>query len=214
MGTSRLGLYNTALGYLEERKLLNLTENRESRRYMDDEFDDNNLFCLSQGNWNFAKREIMLDASATQIPNFGYAYAFPKPTDWNHTFMVSDNEAYDPLLRDYTDQNGFWYANISPIYVRYISRDPNYGLNLGIWTPAYVEYVATRLAFKCAPRLKQSLDKVAAIKKEMKEAKMTASSTDSQDLPPGKPPFGTWVMSRAPRGSILPMGSPFGSNED
>lgn len=215
MGTSQLSLYNKALRHLEERKLVSLTENRESRRYLDDEFEDNNLYCLSQGNWNFAKREIMIDASSTQIPNFGYAYAFQKPSDWNHTFMVSDNDAYDPLARDYTDQNGFWYANITPLYIRYISNDPDYGLNLGIWTPAYIEYVAARLARLCAPRLKQDQSKVDYLEtKVLRRAKAEAVSTDSQDLPPGKPPYGTWVQSRAPRGSILPMGSPFGSNED
>ena len=214
MGTSKLALYNKALGYLEERKLASLAENRESRRAMDDEYDDNNLYCVSQGNWNHAIRMVELDAELTQVPNFGPAYAFKKPSDWNHTFQVSDNESFDPLLRNFQDQNGYWFTDITPIYVKYVSNDVNYGLNLGLWTPAYVEYVSCRLAFKVCPRLKQSMDKIKSLKAELKSVKAEAVSTDSQDNPPGKPPYGTWVMSRAPRGSILPIGSPFAGNDD
>lgn len=209
MGASQLSIYNAALRYLEERKLASLTENREPRRYMDDEFNENNLFCISQGNWNFAMRRVELDASTTQTPNFGFAFAYPKPADWNHTFQVSDNESYNPLLREWTDQNGYWYADISPIYVDYVSNDPNYGLNFGMWTPPFFEYVAARLAWLCAPRLKQNMAKVDRIEKAMKSAKATAINKDSQDLPPGMIPYGTWTQSRAPRGSITPLGNPY-----
>lgn len=209
MSASQLSIYNGALRHLEERKLASLTENREPRRYMDDEYAENNLFCLSQGNWNFAMREQMLDASTAEVPNFGFAYAFPKPSDWNHTFQIADNESYNPLLRNFTDQNNFWYADISPIYARFVSNDPNYGLNLALWTPAFTEYVIARLAWLCAPRLKQSEAKVDRITKTMKAAKATAVNTDSKDLPPGQTPYGTWTMSRAPRGSIVPLGNPY-----
>ena len=214
MAASQLAIYNKALRWLEERKLLSLTENREPRRYMDDEYDDNNLYCLSQGNWNHAMREVELQAETAITPNFGYAYVFAKPNDINHTFQIADNEQYDPLLRGYTDQNNYWYANISPIYVRYISQDPNYGLNLSLWQPTFTEYVAARLAFLCAPRLKQSIDKVQAIEKILRRAKADALSNDAQELPPGKPSWGTWVQSRAPRGSILPVGAPFAGYDD
>ncbi len=209
MGASRLGIYNKALRFLEERKLVSLTENRESRRYLDDEFDDNNHYCLGQGYWNHAIRMVMLDADTTEIPNFGPAYAFRKPADCDHTFQISDNEGFNPLLRGFTDQNGFWFANITPIYVKYVSNSPDYGLNLGMWAQSFTEYVAARLAFLCAPRLKQDLNKVAAIEKQMKRAKAEALSTDAQDNPPGEVPYGTWVMSRAPRGSIRAVGAPF-----
>ncbi len=214
MGTSALSLFNKALRYLGERKLASLNENRESFRYLQDEYSDNNLFCISQGNWNYAMREAEFQAEDAISPNFGYAYVFQKPVDWNHTFQVSDNEAFDPLLRDYTDQNNFWYSNIATIYVKYISIDPNYGLNLGLWTPAFVEYVACRLAWTYVPRL-QDKDKIKMINDALKRAKAEALSTDSQDLPPGKPSWNTWVLSRAPRGSVVPWGSPVpGSGDD
>lgn len=199
MGTSRLGLYNAALRWLEERKLASLTEAREPRRYLDDEFDENNLYCLSQGNWNFAMREIQVGPDTSVTPNFGFNFVFPKPADWNHTFQIASTESFDPLLRNYTDQNGFWFAYTPVLYVRYVSQDPNYGLNLALWTPAFTEYVAARLAWLLGPRIKQSEDKVEALRKLMVSARGEALSTDSQDLPPGKPPYGSWTLARAPR---------------
>lgn len=209
MGASRLSIYNGALRYLQERKLASLTENREPRRYMDDEFDGNNLFCLSQGNWTFALNQVELQASTTLIPNFSLAYAFPIPGDLDHIYQLADNESYNPLLRTYTVQNNIIYADISPIYLTYVSNGPNYGLNLGLWTPPFIDYVQARLAWLCVPRLKQKQETIDAVTKIMKDAKATAVNKDSQGLPPGQTPYGTWVQSRAPRGSITPLGNPY-----
>lgn len=199
MGASRLSIYNGALRWLEERKLMSLTENREPRRYMDDEFDENNLFCLAEGNWNFAIKEVQMGPEETAIPNFGFNFAFKKPLDWNHTYQVSGNEGFDPLLRHYTDEHGFWYSNSPILYVRYVSQDPNYGLNMGLWSPSFVQYVEARLAWLCAGRLKQKQNLIDRLAKLVKTTRAEAISTDSQDLPPGKVPYGTWTLARAPR---------------
>lgn len=201
MGASRLSIYNGALRWLEERKLKSLTENREPRRYMDDEFDENNLFCLAEGNWNFAIREIQIGPEQSTLPNFGYNFIFRKPLDWNHTFMVAGNEGFDPLLRHWTDQKGFWFSNSPIMYVRYVSSDPHYGLNMALWTPAFIQYVEARLAWLCAGRLKQKQNIIDVLEKLVKTTRAEAINTDSQDLPPGKVPYGTWTLARTPRGN-------------
>lgn len=209
MAASQLGIYNRALAYLGQRKLASLQENREPLRYMNDEYAKNNEFCLSEGNWVWSMKLVELQASTTVVPNFGYAFAFPKPADVNHTYQVSDNEVFDPLLRYFTDMNNIWYADITPIYVAYVSNETNYGLNLAMWSDPFFEFVACRLAWLCAPRILQDRGKVAAIAKDLKLAKAVAVNKDSQNTPPGKIPFGTWVMGRAPRGSITPLATPY-----
>ena len=213
-GGSQLGIYNKALRHLEERKLLSLTEPREPRRYLDDEWGDAILFVLSQGYWKHAVRLQKIDASATNIPQFGFEYAFPKPADWISTFQIADNEGFEPLMRRYDDANNFWYSDITPIYAKFISSDPSYGLDMSLWTPGFSEYLAIYLAWLCAPRLKQSTEKVEVIEKRMKMIRIESLAKDAMDLPTGKIPYGTWVQSRAPRGSILPVGNPFGGIED
>lgn len=213
-GASQLGIYNKSLRHLEERKLLSLQENREPLRYLNDEWQDAVNFCLYQGYWNFSIRLQEIPADTTQGPNFGFEYSFAKPADWVRTFQIADNDHFMPLLRNYSDQNNVWYADISPIYVKFISNDPNFGLNMSLWTPGFVEYLAAYLARLLVPRIKQAESKIDRLDKVLKQARAAAKATDAMDLPPGQIPYGTWVMSRAPRGSILPYGSPFPGSVD
>lgn len=214
-GASQLGCYQKALRWLEERPLVNLNENRESLRLLNAEWSDALLYILAQGYWKIAIRTTQGIASTELTPNFGYLYAFPKPDDWVATYQVADNEVFQPLLRDFDDANGVWYCNVSLAYFKYVSSDPNYGLNLAMWTPGMVEYLAAYLAKLCCPRLKQSQDKIDRIEKIEKKARSVALSRDAMDLPPGQMPYGTWVQARAPRGSILPYGAPYPwANED
>jgi hypothetical protein len=214
MGATQMGVYNKALRHLEERKLAALTEQREPLRYLNDEWSDAVEFCLFQGFWNFSIRNQQNNASTQNVPNFGYIFAFPKPTDWVKTFMIADNSDYNPTLRRYDDQNNFWYADVTPLYTKFISNDPNFGLNMALWTPGFIEYLAAYLAWLCAPRLKQAQDKVDRLEKLQKKKRTEAIAIDAMDLPPGQFPVGTWVQSRAPRGSILPIGGPFGLEDD
>jgi hypothetical protein len=209
VGATQLGVYNKALRFLEERKLASLTENREPRRYLDDEWADAVIYCLSQGYWKHSIRNVQMNAEVNQNPNFGFQFAFLKPDDWISTFQVADNEVYMPLLRRYDDQNNYWYSDITPIYVKYTSSDPRFGLNMALWTPNFVEYLAGYLAQLLCPRIKQAADKIDRIDKLVVRLRREGLAKDAMDLPPGKIPYGDWVMSRAPRGSILPYGNPY-----
>ena len=214
MAASQLGVYNKALRWLGERKLVSLSENRESLRYLNDEWSDAIEFVLAAAYWKHAIRNIEAPAETTQSPNFGFEYVFAKPSDWVQTYQVADNEVYEPLLRRYDDINNYWYADISPLYIKYVSNDPDFGLNMSLWTPGFIEYLAIYLASLCAPRLTQAANKIDMIEKKLKSIRTVAIARDAMDLPPGKPPYGTWVQSRAPRGSILPYGSPYPWGED
>lgn len=204
MAASQMSIYNKALRWLEERPLASLTENREPRRLLDAEWQDAILYVLSQGYWKHAIRTIQANAEPNQAPNFGYLYAFLKPDDWVATCQVSDNTIFQPLLREYDDQNNYWYSYITPIYVKYVSNAPQFGLNMAMWTPGFVEYLSAYLAQLLAPRIKQAENKIATIDKVVKRLRAQGLSKDAMDLPPGKPPAGTWIMSRAPRGSCYP----------
>src|SRR3989304_2928798 len=102
---SRLSLYNQALTeHLEERRLVSLTENREARRVMDDVWDGPTIKgCLSAGLWNFAIRSAMYAASPSIEPDFGYRYAFDKPTDWVRTAAVASDEYFKEPLTEFND---------------------------------------------------------------------------------------------------------------
>lgn len=193
---SRLGLYNKALRHLGERKLASLTESREPRRYLDDEYDDCVAYCLEQGLWNFAVRSSEFDASASAETSFGYGYAFERPADWVRTIDLSGDAYFAQPLRRYLDENGFWYADLSSIFARYISNHPDFGLNLAIWPETFVEYVGAELGYRVAYRITQYRELRDDIKKEAKRLRIDARSKDAMNEPAGTPPSGTWVRSR------------------
>ena len=206
MAASQLGTYNKALRHLEERQLLNLTENREPRRLLDAEWSDAILMCLQSGYFRFSIRQVMASPDSASTPNFGRKYSYTKPSDWIRTYQVSPDDRFLLLDRDYADQNNVWYSDLPYFYVRYVSNDPNFGLNMALWPMAFTEYLGCYLAYLISPRLAQSKDKVDTIEKRLKRFKAEAVATDAMDAPPGKIPPGTWVQSRTPRGSITPLG--------
>jgi hypothetical protein len=212
MAASQFTVYNKALRFLEERPIASLTENREPVRLLNVEWTDAVNTCLYDGYWNHSIREVLASPDTTQAPQFGYLNSYTKPLDWIKTYQIADNAAFDPLLRWYSDQNNVWYSNASALYVKYVSGDLNFGWNLAYWPPFFTEYVACYLASLLAPRVKQSESKIESVAKQLKKIRALALSKDAMDLPPGKIPYGTWTMSRAPRGSILPVDGPYGGD--
>ena len=89
---TKLGLFNSALRELGERKLSGLTEAREPRRVLDDVYDSTLKYCLENGAWNFAIRTIEVLPDAGVSTDFGYENAFTKPTDWLRTVGLSGDE--------------------------------------------------------------------------------------------------------------------------
>lgn len=217
----KLGVYNLALAHLRQRRLGALTDNVESRRVLDDLWDQVVSEALAEGLWNFMLRAIRIDTSTTVTPGFGWSYAFKIPDDWVRTVMVSSDETFIQPLLDYAEEAGYWYANFTPLYVKLISSDPLYGMNLGTWPPNFTAWVSFHLAEYGAGRIagaaaNELLTGPAGVIERGRKAKIKAKSTDAMNQPPGQMPAGTWVRSRRGflRGTPAPGGSGGSSYDD
>jgi hypothetical protein len=115
--TTQLFVYNEALGLLGERRLATSSENREPRRVLDSYWPDVTGYCLGQGLWRFAKRAIQIDNDASLTPQWGFNYCFLIPSDRVRTIVISTSPNLDPPLLQYNEEAGYWYANLTPIYV-------------------------------------------------------------------------------------------------
>lgn len=193
---AKLAVYNDALSQLGERKLASLSEARPPRYYLDDHWDEGLRYCLEQGLWNFALRTVQLDSSASIGPEFGFTYAFEKPDDWIRTAQMSAGERLDPPLLQVSEEGGYWYADIDPLYVQYVSDSVSYGLDLSRWPSTFTTYVATYLARKIASNLTGSEEKIDRLVKMEKRARMDARAKDALNQPIGFAPTGTWARSR------------------
>lgn len=193
--TTKLERYNGTLLILGERKLASLSEAREPRRALDDAWDTTVSYCLEQGYWNYAMRTVQIESSASVVPAFGYDFAFVKPGDFIRMYRQSQFAQLEPPLLDVTDEPGYWYANCDPLYVKYVSSDTAYGLDLSLWPGTFSEYVDMRLALKTCKRITGKDPSEDLIRGE-KKARMDARAKDAMNEPPGFPPTGTWVQAR------------------
>jgi hypothetical protein len=197
--TDRLSLYNGALRECQERRLASLAENREPRRLLDDVWNAGDgilRFVLQAKQWNFARRTVELAADTAVEPAFGYTFAFAQPDDFLRTCrLCSDERLIVPLL-DYQVEAGYWYADIEPIYLTYVSNDTDYGGDYAKWPPNFVLWVETHMASLIAGRLTGSDSKRNDLLKLAEMRLKKAASTDAMEGPTEFPPEGSWVRSR------------------
>lgn len=147
MTASRLSLYNDALLLAGERALANLNEVNEPRRLLDQIWNDQGVdACLEEAQWMFAMRTIQIDYDPGIEPTYGFSRAFDKPSDWILTSALCSDEFFQqPLLR-YSDEAGFWFADLDTIYVRYVSNDASYGADMSLWPASFKDFVAAHFA--------------------------------------------------------------------
>jgi hypothetical protein len=211
MAVSRLSIYNGALRECQERKLASLSEDREPRRVLDDVWNDGDgllRFVLRQKQWRFARRTVEIASEASIEPSFGHQYAFVQPSDFVRTCKLCSDERLQVPITDYDVEAGYWYCDIDPIYVSYVSDDTDYGGNLSGWPPDFVLYVETHLASQIAGRLTGNKTDRNDLLKLAKIRLNEATSADAMEGPTVFPPTGTWVRSRSGlRNSRLDRGS-------
>jgi hypothetical protein len=202
---TKLSIYNAALIQIGKKRIASLSEHRDERLTLDQLWDQEVAYCLERKFWNFMYRVVSIDASDTVVPEFGFAYAFQIPDDWIRTRKLSAVETLDPPLLKYTEETGWWFANVTPLYVEYNSRDPQYGMNLGNWPASFTDYVGKRLARQAcasiagdekAPGLLQGPQGL--IRQEEKAYKVAAANCAMNEAV-GFPPTSSWIRAR--RGS-------------
>lgn len=210
MATNRLALYNIALFSLGERALASLTETREARSLLDDVYtrgDGAVQFFLEQGLWNHAMRTVQIDKSSSSTPTFGLANAFDVPSDFIRLVQISAGEFFsDPLVR-YEIEAAFIYADVDPIYLRYVSDSGDFGNDLSLWPETFTLWAGHWLGTQIAPALIPDLDAQFALRQAERRLLNDARSKDAMQEPPRFPPLGSWSRARLGGGGRRDRGS-------
>lgn len=193
----RLNIYNSALLLCKERFLASLTEEREPRRLLDQVWNDGGVNqCLEEGQWFFAMRGIEIDPDPSIKPNFGYRNAFAKPIDWVATSGLCQDEFFRTPLNHYFDETGFWYADLTQLYVRYVSNDPTYGANLSAWPETFNDFVSAHFASKVIGKLSNDTALIKYVDDQRKLSLKIAKSKAAMAEPTKFEPQGNWSKSR------------------
>ena len=196
--TTKLQIYNTALRYCKERPVT-LTENREPRRLLDAVWADGGVdLCLEEALWKFAIKAVRIDYDPSVVREFGFTYAFEKPSDWKMTAAVCSDEYYsEPLLR-YAHENGYWYSDLDTLYVKFVSNAVDYGYDLSIWPQSFSNYVSAHFANEIVDKLSGGNEQtVARVERHLKDNKANAKNRDAMNQPQLFPAPGNWVRSRS-----------------
>lgn len=193
---TRLSIYNDACLLVGERALSSLTEEVETRRLLDQVYDNRGFRkCLAAGQWVFAMRAVAIDYDVAVDPGFGYQRAFEKPTDWELTSGVWSDEYLETPLTRYADEAGYWYADPDTIYVKYVSNDAAYGLDIANWPTEFEEYVSAYFAQKIAKKVGGlAMYKEATF--ELEQAERKAKNNNAMASPTKFPARGSWTRSR------------------
>lgn len=201
MAITQLQLYNLACASLGERALASLSEDREPRRLLDDIWSRGNgaiRACLEQGYWDFAMRAISNDASTSVSPAFGFVYAHDKPTDLVKLTAISGDETFSDPLTNYEIEGEYFYADVDPLYLRYVSDDASFGGDLSTWPESFSVFVGHWLGVQVAPAFRNDLD-MDRLEKRLERLKVQARSNCAQQGPTRFPPRGSWVRARGGR---------------
>lgn len=201
MSTTRLRLYNDALIMCGERTLASLTENREPRHLLDHVWDNDGVHaCLESGQWKFAMRTVMLDYDSAVSPSFGYRRGFSKPTDWCLTSALCSDEYFNSPLLQYSDEAGYWYADLDLIYVKFVSDDAAFGGDLSTWTTKFTDFAAAHFASKIIWKLTSDDEKRDKVMKLRGALLSIAKNHDAMADPVKFPAPGNWTSSRRGHG--------------
>lgn len=197
MSASRHSIYNDALLIAGERALSSLTENREPRYLLDQLWNnDGVLACLEEAQWFFAMRTVQIDYDPDFGHPFGFERAFNKPDDWVLTSAVCSDEFFRVPVTRYSDEAGYWYADIDTLFIKYVSSDEDYGLDLAKWPRSFTEFVSAHFASKVILKItndEQRLAKAMALRqKTLDQAKNKCAMAE----PTAFPAQGVWSRSR------------------
>jgi len=207
----KLSLYNEALRVLAARRLRRLTDDVKTRYTLDAIYDEGGesagvvVRCLSEGLWNFAMRTVRLDYDSTIEPTFGFRRGFTIPDDYVRLAQISADEYFSVPERQYVTERGVWYCDHDVIYVRYVSKSTDYGLNLGAFPPNFTRFVACYIAAEAAPTIAKEQTEIAEAK--LKRARTRARSNDAMEDPSKQPSETSWVAARRSGGHRQDSGS-------
>ena len=192
-----LSLFNGALRELGSRKLASLTENREPQYLLTDVWnDDAVLHCLEEGLWSFAIRSVAISFDPSFTADFGYTYRFTQPTDFVRTAQVAVDEYFEQPLTRYVEEGQFWFADLSDIFVKYVSDDLAYGMNYSVWPPSFIVFVELYLASKIVFKITQSKEKEDEVLQKLNMARRDALSKTAMEQPNKFFPLGMFARSR------------------
>ncbi len=195
---TKLSLYNQALSHMKATRLAAVDEDVENRHALDVHYDDALRFLIEQGFWKFAMRTVEITYDPDVAPAFGFSRAFNIPDDLVTVYQVSASDQLTPPLERWIRESNLFWADVDPIYVRYVSNsDDGYGYDLDTWSARFILAFTYELAWRTQPSIAGSSESmVERLEKDKVKYLLEALAYEALKEPAERPPVGNWVRSR------------------
>ena len=198
MGTTKLQLYKRAVLHCKQTPPTSLTENIEARRLCDVHYDDVVAWMLEGGFWRHAMRSVEITENTGVTQAFGFEYAHDVPIDFVKLHTVSSSGTFSPPLDGmdggdaYLLEANYFWTNTTPLYLRYVSNDSQYGTDLTKWSERLSEAFSLELATRICSKLTGSGSLADSLKTEAARAIKMAGTLESLQQPTNPLRTGRW----------------------
>lgn len=201
MSVSQLQIYNEALLLCEERILTGVngvpTESRKPRFVLDQVWNDGGVnACLEEALWTFAKRGAAMTPDPNINPSWGYQYAYKKPTDYIRTCAISSDPHFNSEWTRVADEDGYLWADISVLYLKYTSKDFFYGNDTTKWPETFKLFVYAHFASRIVKAITHDKSIQDRVMNERKMTLISSRSKDAMNEPTGFFPRGQLSLAR------------------
>lgn len=159
---------------------------------------DNGLIelVLGMGQFTFATRSTELAPATSLISSFGYQLAYEQPSDFIRTVGIYQDEFSRVPLLDYVAEARYWFTDVEPIFVSYVSNGSDYGGTVGTWPAEFSRAVEIYMASRIVKKLTQSLEDENNLAKKAEMAFREVKSSDAMEKPTQFLPQGSWARAR------------------
>lgn len=188
-------IYNDALMVLGLEEITANDDDSNRRRKLDAAVDSGVVEdLLEDTSWTFALTSTKAQYDPNIEPAWGYNYAFAKPSDLHRINGLFQDEYMNYPLKQYKDEEGYFFADVTEIYLQYLSSD--WLTTPTSWPTFFKRLVAARMAYDVANSLKNEGADPDRAEKIYEKRKASAEANDAMSSPPRRIQEGSWVRSR------------------
>jgi len=183
--TSSIHICNLALDRIGQQEIASVdTPTTEIENICNRHYDQTRRKALRKYIFNFAKKYATLTKSVTKTPAFGYANAYALPNDFIRLLALGDitiGGDTDPSLFDISEGHLFTDAEGgSTVYITYIYD----AKTISSYDPLFIDVLTLELAAAMAYKFTLKPSLVAALKRDLEDAQLSASAVAGQEKPP------------------------------
>lgn len=187
-------IYNDSLLIMGLEEITSNTDDSNRRTKLDRTLDSGAVeTLLEETGWQFALTSTKITYDPSADPDWGYQYAFQKPSDIHRLDGIYADDYMNRPVKRYQDEQSYWFSDYQTMYVQYVSSD--FLNNPSLWPTFFKRLVAARMARDAAASLRvegADLDlAIGTYDGRLNDAK----GNDAVQSPPRRIRSGNWVKA-------------------